>query len=68
MTNKLSYDQISDQIRTFIITTEKHFDGHAYAAGALHAQLAYILSELPAAKQLETLNIFAQLTAKYVKA
>lgn len=67
MTNKLNNDQISDQIRTFITATEKHFDSYAYAAGALQAQLAYVLSDLPADKQQETLQVFAQLTAKYSK-
>lgn len=68
MAKKLDYNQISDQIRTFITTTEAHFESHAYAAGALHSQLAYVLAQLPADKQQDTLKVLAQLTAKYVKA
>lgn len=65
MAKKLGYAAISTELDTFITTTHKHFESHSYAAGALQAQLAFVLSSLPAHKQQETLKVLAQLTAKY---
>ena len=65
MTNKLGYADISTQLNKFISTTVVHFDSHSYAAGALQAQLAFVLAELPAHKQQETLHVFVELAAKY---
>jgi hypothetical protein len=67
MAKKLACADISTQIDTFVDTTANHFQSHSYAAGALTAQLAFILSTLPAHKQQETLQVLAQLTAKYTK-
>lgn len=65
MAKKLGYNDISTQLDTFIVTTVEHFETHAYAAGALQAQLAFALSQLPAHKQQETLRVLAGLAAKY---
>ena len=65
MAKKLGYDVISTEINKFITTTVDHYQSHAYAAGALQSQLAYALTQLPAYKQQEALEILAQLTAKY---
>lgn len=65
MAKKLTCADISTQIDTFVNTTHKHFESHSYAAGALTAQLAFVLSTLPAHKQQETLQVLAQITAKY---
>ena len=67
MATKLGYEAISTEINKFITTTVDHFQSHAYAAGALQAQLAFALSQLPAYKQQETLRVLAQLAAKYSK-
>jgi len=62
---KLGYNDISTEIGTFIDVTREAFDSYSYAAGALQAQLAWALSELPAHKQQETLRVLAGLAAKY---
>ena len=65
MAKKLGYDQISAEIGTFIDVTKEAFDSYSYAAGALQAQLAFALTQLPTYKQQETLKVLAQLAAKY---
>ena len=65
MAKKLGYNDISIEIGAFIDVTKEAFDSYSYAAGALQSQLAYVLSTLPAHKQQETLQVMAQLTAKY---
>lgn len=65
MAKKMSYDEISTEIKAFVDTTSEHFDNYAYAAGALQYQLAHILTLVPASKQQETLQVLAQLTSKY---
>jgi len=67
MAKKLGYADISTEIGTFIDVTKEAFDSYSYAAGALQAQLAFVLSTLPAHKQQETLRVLASLTAKYTK-
>ena len=67
MAKKLGYADISTELGKFITTTHEHFESHSYAAGALQAQLAFVLADLPAHKQQETLQVLAQLTAKYTK-
>ena len=67
MAKKLGYADISTELNTFINATVDRFDTHAYAAGAMQAQLAFVLSTLPARKQQETLQVLAQLAAKYTK-
>lgn len=66
MAKKMSYDEISTEIKAFVDTTYEHFDNnYAYAAGALQYQLAHILTLVPAHKQQETLKVLATLTSKY---
>ena len=65
MAKKLTCADISTQIDTFVNTTHMYFGSQSYATGALTAQLAFVLSTLPAHKQQETLQVLAQLTAKY---
>lgn len=65
MAKKLTYEEISTDLRTFVDATDEHFGNYAYAAGALQVQLAFVLAQLPAHKQQETIQVFAQLTAKY---
>jgi hypothetical protein len=65
MAKKLGYNDISTEIGTFIDVTREAFDSYSYAAGALQAQLAFALSQLPAHKQQETLRVLAGLAAKY---
>jgi UDP-N-acetylmuramyl pentapeptide synthase len=65
MAKKLDYNDICTELGKFISATAVHFDSHSYAAGALQAQLAFVLSTLPAHKQQETLQVLAQLAAKY---
>lgn len=65
MAKKQGYDAISTEIGTFIDVTKEAFDSYSYAAGALQTQLAFVLAQLPAHKQQETLKILGQLAAKY---
>lgn len=65
MAKKLSHVEIATALNAFIDTTVKHFDSYAYAAGALQGQLAYALSQLPAHQQQATLQVLAELKAKY---
>ena len=68
---KLKYSEIDQIIAAFVdATSDHHRDFHdnrtyGYAAGALQAQLAFVLSDLPAAKQAQTLDVLKQLTIKY---
>jgi hypothetical protein len=65
MAKKLNCMEIGNEINTFIRVTVQCWNTHAYAAGALQSQLAYVLSTLPAHKQQETLQVLATLTSKY---
>ena len=65
MAKKLNCMEIGNEINTFILVTVQRWNTHAYAAGALQSQLAYVLSTLPAHKQQETLQVLATLTSKY---
>ena len=72
MTKKLSYSEIDAVIAKFSDVTstcpQLTLDGnrsYAYAAGALQAQLAFALVDLPAHKQKTALEILQQLTDKY---
>ena len=72
MAKKLSYSEIDAVIAKFSDVTSTSpqltLDGvrsYAYAAGALQAQLAAALMDLPAHKQKITLEILQELTEKY---
>ena len=65
MAKKLGHEEISTEINTFLAVTAEHFGNYAYGAGALQYQLAAALAQLPAHKQQGTLQVLAQLTAKY---
>lgn len=52
MAKKLTYQQISADLKNFSEVARMAYDGrHAYAAGYFEAMLANVIAELPAAKQ-----------------
>ena len=67
MAKKLAHNEISIEIGKFTTATKEIFGNHAYAAGALQSQLAFVLSTIPAHKQQETLAILQQLVKMNTK-
>ena len=72
MTKKLTYSEIQAIIAKFADVTSTSpqltLDGvrsYAFAAGALEAQLAFALVDLPGHKQKIALAILQELTEKY---
>ena len=62
MSVKMKRDQIDGVLNNFVVLCqEKHGTnwGMAYAAGYFQAQLASLLADLPAAKQMEVIRVLS---------
>lgn len=56
--SKLQYAEIHNVIREFSDASQTKYNSYAYAAGYLESQLAQVVSDLPANKQTEIMNLF----------
>jgi len=60
-------EEINEVLNNFTETSYQHWGSYSYSAGALQSQLTTLLANSPADVQVEALNLFMKMTAKYSK-
>jgi hypothetical protein len=53
MAKKMTYSELSVEMKNFAAATREHYGSHAFACGFLESSLANVLADLPAHKQME---------------